>query len=220
MKTEIIMIRHGQSIANAQSRFAGHSDFDLTELGREQARRAAEYLYNKGQKLDIIYSSDLLRAHNTALPFSEIYGLPVNDTEELREIYAGGWEGQKVDDIYREFPEAFTTWRTDFSRARCPDGESTVELYHRIVATVKRLAKENEGKTILIATHATPIRAIDCCSHGWEAERIGDVSFVRNSSISIFEYEDGKITQKDIDIVDHLDPSQITVVPKNLDDVK
>ena len=218
--TNLIMIRHGQSVANAQSRFAGHSNFDLTDLGRDQARRAAEYLYNKGQKLDIIYSSDLLRAHNTALPFSEKYSLPINDTEELREIFAGSWEAMTVDDIYEQYREDFILWRTDFSKARCTNGESTIELYGRIVATVKKLAKANEGKTILIATHATPIRAIDCCSRGWEAERIGDVCFVRNSSISIFEYENGVITPNSIDIVDHLDPSQITVVPKNLDDVK
>ncbi|MBP3315646.1 MAG: histidine phosphatase family protein [Clostridia bacterium] len=220
MKTEIIMIRHGQSIANAQSRFAGHSDFDLTELGHKQAELAAEYLYNSGQQVDKIYSSDLLRAHNTAVPFAKKYGLPINDTKDLREIFAGSWEAMTVDEIYEQYRDAFITWRTDFSRARCTDGESTVELYHRIVDTVKRIAQDNEGKTVLIATHATPIRAIDCFSHGWEAERIGDVSFVRNASISIFEYENGVITPKIIDAVDHLEPSQITVVPKNLDDVR
>ena len=219
MKTTIIMIRHGQSIANAQSRFAGHSDFDLTDLGREQAELAAQYLYKSGQRVDKIYSSDLLRAHNTALPFSKKYGLPINDTASLREIFAGSWESMTVDEIYAQYPEAFTTWRTDFSKARCTDGESTVELYNRIVAFVKELAKANEGKTLLLATHATPIRAVECASLGLSADHIGDVSFVRNSSINIFECENGTITPVKTDIVDHLDESQITVVPKNLDDV-
>ncbi len=219
MKTEIIMIRHGQSVANAESRFAGHSDFDLTELGRRQAELAAEYLYNSGQQVDKIYSSDLLRAHNTALPFSKKYGLPINDTKGLREIFAGSWEAMTIDDIYAQYREEFTVWRTDFSRARCTDGESVAELCDRIVAFVKELAEQNKGKTILLATHATPVRAIDCFSHGWGHDRIGEISFVRNSSINVFEYENGVITPIGIDIVDHLDPSLVTAVPKNLDDV-
>ena len=219
MKTRMIIIRHGQSIANAQSRFAGHSDFDLTELGHEQARRAAEYLYNSGEKIDKIYSSDLLRAHNTAAPFAQKYDLPINDTEGLREIFAGKWESMRVEDIFEQDKDAFVIWRTDIANARCTGGESTQELYTRIISFVKELAKENEGKTILLATHATPIRAIECCSHGWGGERLGDVNFVRNSALNIYEYEDGEIRAIKTDIVDHLDPDMITKVPKNLDDI-
>ena len=219
MKTRIIMIRHGQSVANFESRFAGHSDFDLTDLGRKQAELAAEYLYNSGEKIDAIYSSDLLRAHNTALPFSKKYGLPINDTEGLREIFAGAWEGMKVDDIYAKYTDDFTVWRLDIANARCTEGESVEELYGRIVAYVCKLAEENEGKTILLASHATPVRSVDCFSRGYGPERMGEVPFVRNAAMCIFEYEDERITPVRIDIVDHLDPSLITAVPKDLDDV-
>ncbi len=65
--TRLIITRHGQSIANAQYRFAGHSDFDLSEIGHKQAELAAEYI-SKNFTVDYIYSSDLLRAYNTALP--------------------------------------------------------------------------------------------------------------------------------------------------------
>ena len=218
--TKIIMIRHGQSVANFEGRFAGHSDFDLTDLGRLQAERAAEYLYGMGEKVDKIYSSDLLRAHNTALPFSKKYGLPINDTTELREIFAGSWESMSVEDIYEKYRDDFVVWRTDFSKARCTDGESAAELYERIVESVCRLAEENKGKTILLATHATPVRAIDCFSRGWGADRIGEVQFVRNSSMNIFEYSNGKITPCRIDIMDHLDSSLVTDVPKNLNDIR
>ncbi len=213
------MIRHGQSVANFESKFAGHSDFDLTDLGRTQAALAAEYLYGTGEHIDAIYSSDLLRAHNTALPFSIKYGLPINDTEGLREIFAGSWESMSVDDIYAKYTEDFTLWRMDIAKARCTDGESVTELYDRIVPFVCDLAEKNLGKTILLATHATPVRAIDCYSRGWGAELIGDVPFARNASMSIFEYEDGVITPIRVDIVDHLEPEMVTSVPKNLDDV-
>ena len=218
--TRIIMIRHGQSLANAQSRFAGHSDFDLTDLGRKQAECAADYLYDIGERPDVIYSSDLLRAHNTAAPIAKKFGLEINDTEGLREIFAGSWEAMRVEDIYATYPEAFTTWRMDIARARCTDGESVAELYARIVKFVCELAEQNDGKTILLASHATPVRAIDCFSRGYGAERIGDVQFVRNAALCIFEYENGAIRPVKTDIVDHLDPSLVTSVPTKLSDIK
>ena len=190
----------------------------LTPEGYMQADVAAEYM--KDEKIDAIYSSDLLRAHNTALPFSAVYGLPINDTEGLREIYAGSWEGLQMTEIIARHPEDMLTWKEDFSNARCTDGESVAELYERIVSYVLKLAAENEGKTILLASHATPVRAIDCFSRGLGAERMGDVSFVRNSAICIFEYEIGAITPVKIDIVDHLDPTLVTGVPKDLSDIK
>ena len=214
--TRIIMVRHGQSIANAQGRFAGHSDFDLTDLGRQQAECAAVYMRRKGIIPDAIYSSDLKRAHNTALPISKEFGLPINDTKHLREIFAGSWESMTVDEISEKYRDAFLTWKTDFSNARCTDGESVCELYDRIVPFVCELAAANDEKTLVLTTHATPVRAIDCFSRTWNVERIGEVSFVRNSAISIFNYENGVISPERVDIVDHLDPSLITGVHHNL----
>ena len=217
--TRIIMIRHGQSEANAQSRFAGHSDFDLTDLGRQQAECAANYLYNIGERPDVIYASDLLRAHNTAVPIARKFGLEINDTEGLREIFAGSWEAMKVEDIYEKYKDEFITWRMDIANSRCTDGESVAELYERIVKFVCELAEQNDGKTILLASHATPVRAIDCFSHGWGAERIGEVQFVRNSALSFFEYENGAIRPVKVDVVDHLDSNLVTGVPRALSDL-
>ena len=126
----------------------------------------------------------------------------------------------KVEDIYATYTEAFTTWRLDIANARCTNGESVAELYERIVRFVCDLAKENDGKTILLASHATPVRAIDCFSRGMGAERIGEVQFVRNAALCIFEYEDGSIRPVKVDIVDHLDPSLVTSVPTKLSDIK
>ena len=215
--TRLIFIRHGQSIANAKGRFAGHTDVDLTDVGHAQARRAAEYLV-KREKIDKIYSSDLLRAHNTALPTAELTGLPINDVKELREICAGVWEGMLVTDIIKEYEKEFNVWRTDFSNARCPNGESVEELYNRVVPFVKRIAAENDGLTLLLASHASPIRAVECNSRGYGWQRMSDVPFVNNSAISIFEYDSAtdqiKLIQRDM--TDHLDPSMMTFIPKGL----
>ena len=215
--TKIIMVRHGQSMANKESRFAGHSDFDLSELGHEQARLAAEYLATR-ENPDAIYSSDLSRAHNTAAPFAKIYGLPINDTEGLREIFAGSWEGMLMTDIAEQYTEDLRVWREDFSNARCTDGESVGELYARVVKFVCELAKQHDGECILLASHATPIRAIECYSRGFGAERMADVPFVKNSALNIFEYNpaDNSIIGIETNILAHLSDSMVTDVPKSL----
>lgn len=217
MKTTIIMIRHGQSVANAENRFAGHSNFDLSELGRKQAELGADYYKDKFRP-DVIVSSDLLRAHNTALPFAEAYGMPINDTEGLRELYAGEWEGLTIDEISLHYADDFDKWKYDFSNARCTGGESTQELYKRIVREILSLARRYEGKVVLAATHATPIRAVEAYANGYPAHEIHRVEFVKNASLNIFEYDSDtdRLSAVRTNIVDHLDASLVTSVPKLL----
>lgn len=215
--TRLIFIRHGQSVANAEGRFAGQTNVDLTELGYAQAECAAKYILER-EKIDKIYSSDLLRAHNTALPASRLSGIPIIDTVGLREICAGVWEGRLVSEISEEYAKEFYTWRNDYSNARCPGGESVEEVYYRVVAEVKKIAAENDGKTLLLASHASPIRAVDCYSRGYSWEKMSDVPFVKNSAFTIFEYhpETEEITLIERDIIDHLDPSMVTFIPRGL----
>ena len=215
--TRLILIRHGQSEANEQNRFAGQTDVPLTDLGRAQAESAARYLVAH-EKIDKIYSSDLRRAHNTALPTSVLTGVPIIDAKELREICAGIWEGRLANEIEVEYAEEFRTWRKDSANARLPGGESVQEVYERVVPYVKRIARENDGLTLLIASHASPVRAVDCNSRGWGWERMSEVPFVNNSAISIFEYDEKADTIRPIErnITEHLDPSMMSYIPKGL----
>jgi broad specificity phosphatase PhoE len=107
--TKLVLIRHGQSMANATNRFAGHSDFDLSDLGRHQAELAAEYIA-KHFKIDAIYASDLLRAYNTAVPSSGLLGLSIEPRKGLREIFAGKWESMSFEDIQKTYTADFDTW--------------------------------------------------------------------------------------------------------------
>ncbi len=215
--TRLIFIRHGQSEANKQNRFAGQTDVPLTELGRAQAKCAAEYI-TKREKIDKIYSSDLQRAHNTALPTSEITGIPIIDAKELREICAGIWEGRLANEIEVEYEAEFRIWRKDYANARLPGGESVQEVYERVVPFVKRVAKENDGLTLLFASHASPIRAVECNSQGFGWEQMSDVHFVNNSAISIFEYnpQNDSIILIERNITDHLNPEMMSYIPKGL----
>ena len=211
--TKIIMIRHGQSQANAQNLFAGHSDFDLTDLGKRQALLAAEYLY-KHEKIDKIYSSDLLRAYNTACPIAKIFSLPIIKDTSLREIFAGEWEGLSFPEIKERYPTVYDTWINDYSHVRCVGGESTTDVYNRVIPYVTDIAKKNEGKCVLLSTHATIVRAVEAYSRGYASDESGEVHFSHNASINIYVYEDRKISPIRTDITDHIKES-MTPLPPN-----
>ncbi len=194
MKTTIIMIRHGESESNKARVFTGQTNAELTELGRHQAALAANAL--KNTHIDEIYASDLVRAYDTGLPIAESHGLTIKKDEALREIFAGKWEGLCYDEIAELYPEDHRQWKDDIGLARCTDGESIVELYKRVVERVLEIAEENKEKTVCIATHATPVRAVCAYASGIAAERIADEPFPGNASISIVEYEDGRLTAR------------------------
>ncbi len=201
--TRLILIRHGQSLANAQKIFAGHSDFDLSELGHTQAALAADYLAGH-EHIDAIYASDLLRAYHTATPTAERLGLPVIRDTLLREIYAGAWDGKYVSELERDFAEDFLLWRTDYSHVRPTEGESIPEVYRRIVPHICELAERHDGQCLLLATHATVVRSFDAFAHGFGAEETGKVNFASNASLNIYTYEQGTVRPEVSDFTEHL----------------
>ena len=207
------MIRHGFSEANNHHLFAGHSDFPLTETGKLQAERCADAL--KDEKIDVVYTSDLSRAFETALPVAKAHNLTVIPHKGLREIFAGEWEGKSFDRLDEEYPEGFGVWKKDLGRAHPDGGESVAELFDRIIATLGEIAKEQEGKTVCIATHATPIRTVCTAAMGGGADGMKDISWTANASISLFEYENGTFTAVYTSRVDHLGEIS-TFLPPNV----
>lgn len=156
--TKIILIRHGESLGNAVRRLLGHTDLDLSELGYMQAECTARVLAD--EKIDAVYSSDLLRAYNTALPHAKMRSLQVNGRRALREINIGEWEGMLVSEVKEKFGDMYDKeWLGSFGTFRFPGGESTIEAGERFYSECEQIARENEGKTLLIAAHAAVIRS-------------------------------------------------------------
>lgn len=117
--TTLLLIRHGQSEANLQGRFAGQYDSPLTELGHAQARRTAEFIA-QNYAVDAVYCSDLQRARATGQHTAARLGLEVISDRGLREIYAGAWEGLPFERMNAEYPEAAYRWRHDIGNSGCP----------------------------------------------------------------------------------------------------
>lgn len=193
--TTLIFVRHGQSLGNARNEFLGHTDLDLSERGYAQAKCTGEYI-QKNFKVDKIYSSDLLRAYNTAKAADAFLHLGITTDEALREIYAGEWEGKSYDTLTENFYNDYSVWHSDIGNARCTGGESVAELQKRVLGKVEEIAKENNGKTVLIATHATVIRSLECFIKGLPLSEMKNIPWVRNASVSIIEYSHGAWSQK------------------------
>ena len=184
--TRMIFIRHGESTGNLTRHFYGQTDGALTDKGRAQAAMTAEHL--KDVHIDAAYASDLCRAYETGKIISEPHGLSPIPSKELREIFAGEWENMGFEEIYEKYPETFGIWMHDIVNSTPDGGEPVRHLAERIKREVWRIAEENDGKTVLVAIHATPIRALQCEWEGLPLEGMNSIHWVPNASVSIVNY--------------------------------
>lgn len=194
MKTVFYILRHGQSVSNAEGKLAGHTDSPLSELGLKQADVAAETL--RDVHVDAIYSSDLKRAYSTALPHAKLRGMEVKTDKRLREVFVGDMENMYKDDIVEKYGTLYTVdWHEKFGVFVSPGGESVPEAADREIEAILDIAKDNPDKTVLIATHAGVLRAVWGRISGIAAEDLCEhFGYATNASYSVLEVEDGKIT--------------------------
>ena len=185
--TTLILVRHGESEANRQGIFAGQINPDLQNKGLKQAELTAKYIADN-YKVDKIYSSDLQRAYKTALCIADILNLEVIPEQNLREINGGNWEGVKFDDLVYEYADEYSMWLNHIGHSGCVGGETVKQLGDRIMNALTRIAQDNEEKTIVIATHGTPIRAAQSIIRSGTLDEMENIPWVSNASVTIFEY--------------------------------
>lgn len=213
MKTRMIFIRHGESEGNIGSFFTGRLNASLTERGRLQAECAAKALADV--QIDAAYASDLIRARETGEIIAAPHGLTVTPCRGLSEISGGEWEGVPFEQLDQRFHEDYQAWRYDLANCRCTGGESVRELSDRMRAACEDIARRETGRTVLITTHATPIRVMQLVWQGLPLEQIDRVSWVMNASISIADFEDGAWSPVVIGAAGHLSGME-TALPTNI----
>lgn len=187
---KFVIIRHGLSIYNKEQRYTGQANIPLDEVGVRQAKCAGEYIL-KNYQIDAVYASDLDRAVETARPVAVALQLPIHTDEDLREIHVGSWQDLKATEVKERWPKQLKDWRekTGVSRSGDNDGESFAEVRERSVRVMKRIARENEGKTVLIATHGGFLRALCCEWMHIAPEDVNSIKGMTNASITIAEYD-------------------------------
>ena len=149
--TRIIAIRHGETAWNVSTRIQGQLDIGLNETGRWQAHRVARAL--AGQPIAALYSSDLLRAWDTALSIASITGLAVQTVQGLRERSFGMFEGKTFQEIEAQWPDQALLWRQRDPAFEPDGGESLLRFRERITQTMQTLAAQHPGEQIVMVAH-------------------------------------------------------------------
>lgn len=201
MKTTIVLMRHGETETNKDNILCGQTDVKLSQRGLKQAELGGEYL-DSNFKFDKIYSSDLSRAVCTATPIAQKQNLEIIKEQNLREIFCGDWECLNAEQLKSRYPKEYSVYMNDFVNSRCVNGESGKELIERAITAITKIAQENLGKTVLVATHGGILRSLDAflfTDKGWKA-----FTWYSNVGISVAEYEDGKWTLLQRNYADYL----------------
>jgi probable phosphoglycerate mutase len=148
------LVRHGESLSNAEERVQGQADIDLSSVGRRQAEAVASWSRTlEADSIGEIWSSPLKRARDTAQCIADAIGLPVFVEDGLRELHAGIFQGHLWGDLEARFPEEVARWRSGDVDYRIPEGESRAQLAAR-------------GHEALVALAARPVAAMIVVAHG------------------------------------------------------
>jgi broad specificity phosphatase PhoE len=158
----LILIRHGETDWNATLRYQGHAAIPLNENGRAQAHRAAARLRQR-YTVTALYTSDILRAAETAAIIGEDVGRAPVAMPDLREIDVGQWEGYTPEELYRRFPDHMREFERDPARTVRLGGESYAQLQERALRALHQIAAAHRsGDTVLAVSHGGTIRALLC----------------------------------------------------------
>ncbi|SDR84111.1 bifunctional RNase H/acid phosphatase [Corynebacterium timonense] len=185
-RTRFVLLRHGQTEHSANHCYSGSSDPQLTDAGREQARRAAAAVARLGA-IDVVVSSPSSRALDTAHACAEALG--INDVEVadgFREMDFGAFEGLTREQAMQRHGEDFAAWEASATAAP-PGGESLAQLHRRVTRARLKLQEEHAGKTILVVTHMAPIKSVVRQAMGAGVEVFRHV-FLDLASISVAEF--------------------------------
>lgn len=186
MRTELFLVRHGESVSNVQGRLcATPPGPGLTETGRAQAEAACQRILRAAPRPDRIFSSPLLRALETAKPLCLATGLTPEVRGALAETGFGDWDGRFVADL-RGLAH-FDAWCTDPEAYPPPGGESISQVGRRVGDVLRSVAQASSGETIVAFSH---MHALVTFVRGMQGHPHREVEWLPNATI-VHAYWDG-----------------------------
>lgn len=184
----IYLVRHGVTDWNRGLRMQGHTDVPLNADGREQAKRIGARLAAEAIPPQVIWSSDLSRAVDTAQAIAEPLGLIVQTTPLLRETGLGDWEGLTKEDIEaRGDGELLELYRRDPHKHRPPGGETMEAAWERMTRITAEIRSQNPNGRIAIVGHGGSLRALICDALDADVRSMRRI-YLDNASLSLIEY--------------------------------
>ena len=186
-ETEIILIRHGETEWNSQQRMQGHSNSDLSSVGQAQIQALGQWM--KNVPFDHIYSSDSLRAKQTAEAITQFSGHELKIDLRLREKNLGVFEGLTSEEARERHPEVFRLFKTSGSKYVIDEGESTQQLQDRALEIVEEIRIKHPEERVLLVTHGGFIRVVMKHSLGLSLETPTRF-LIRNTGVFRLVWED------------------------------
>lgn len=185
--TTIYVIRHAEAEGNLYRVAQGQNDSILTDRGWRQVaalqRRFAD------THIDAVYASDLYRTCATATAICKPKGLPLHREPGLREICVGEWEQKTWGDIARTAPEQMAYFSNQMDRWHVEGAETPQQVRDRVLAAVRKIAAENDGKTVAIFSHGCAIRILLATLQGLSIGELGHTPHGDNTAVSLLEAE-------------------------------
>ncbi|MFC1876095.1 alpha-ribazole phosphatase [Thermodesulfobacteriota bacterium] len=158
-KKQIYLLRHGEIIGSEKKRYIGQTDVPLSSKGLRQAAWWKKELSNVD--FESVYSSDLIRAFDTAGIVSDLPDLYIQAMSQLREINLGDWDGEAMENIKTRFPDAWEERGRHIDAFQTPNGESFQDLYKRVIPVFLKITTEASGNVLMVA-HSGVNRIILC----------------------------------------------------------
>lgn len=186
-QTLIYLVRHGQTTWNIERRFQGQLDVPLSEEGMRQAEAVAAWLGNQPIPFGAIYTSDLLRAKQTAEAIGKRLGLEPEPVRDLREIHVGDWQGMLSTEIESRYPGQLERWRNESHLFRIPGGETVQEVQARMLAWYAEAIRARRGQAIVVVSHGMSLKGLLAALSGWELgdERIVKSGHIGNTGVNV-----------------------------------
>ena len=191
--TTLLLVRHGETDWNRDGRWQGRSDTRLNDRGREQARQLAAKL----DGVDVVYSSDLARARETADIVAQQLGLDIQVDARLRERGFGAWEGLTSEEIEQRFADAHRRWKAGEGPG-ADDAEPFDAFATRIHAFLEDVLRLHPGESVLVISHGGSIRVIHALAAGLDYVRDHrSIPGVPNCAVARYAARDGKLAPVD-----------------------
>ena len=152
--TRLVLVRHAEPDESMQGRCYGRLDVPLSAAGLRRAAAVGEAL--RRHEIEVVYSSPLQRAFDTARAVASAHGLEPIPRDALRELDFGELEGMSHDEIASEHPELYRFWMED----PFPGGEGLSDLRARVLPEVAGIRKQHEGQAVAVVAHGGVLRVV------------------------------------------------------------
>ncbi len=204
--TEIYLIRHTQAEGNRYRMMQGSWDGEITEKGARQIEALAERF--REIRVDAVYASDLSRAVLTAEAAARWNRLPVQTRPALREIDVGPWEQKFFANIRHETPELVERFMFDAENWQLEGAETYGQVRQRALNELRKIAEENEGKTIAVVSHGVTIRCLLSGITGIPLSDTERLPIFKNTAVTRLFLKDGRFSVDYMNDVSHLSPEE------------